>query len=349
MRCLFVAQRRKVFQMGQLAQAIERLGVETSVLNYSDSAPLSPRFTVVPSPEFARFISHFRPDVVFTDTYGFDAWFARAFSCPTIAYMLGDFWEEFRYLYYIRAEVKSVPRLVASTWIKFIHERGLDFSHTIMPVSKWLAERVRSRLTHKRVKVLYHPFDSRIQTSSEGGRSLHLRHPAVVSLFQFRVWPKLIGLIRFFEVATKMPDLNFYIAGSGPYFKRLTSMKIPSNLVFLGELEYPTEVKAFLTDGEVYAHPSGLDACPVSVMEAQLMEKPVIASNVGGIPEVTSNAQLLVDYDDTRSWIRSIRYLLDHPDEAKRIGLDGRRYVERKFAVEMISRELFQYLQGVVL
>jgi len=71
-------------------------------------------------------------------------------------------------------------------------------------------------------------------------------------------------------------------------------------------------VKASLTEGDIYVHPSDLDACPVSVMEGQT----------------------LVDLQDTQSWVESISYLLEHPDERREIGSHGRRFVERRFSTE---------------
>ncbi len=144
-----------------------------------------------------------------------------------------------------------------------------------------------------------------------------------------------------------MTDLNFYIAGSGPYFDKVAAMNVPSNMNFLGHLKYPTEVKAFLDEGDICVHPSGLDACPLSVMEAQLMRKAIIATNVGGVPEVMADKNFLVEDGDTMGWIGKIRWLLDHPTECETIGANGRRFVEEKFSLERISRDLFEYLKNV--
>ena len=64
------------------------------------------------------------------------------------------------------------------------------------------------------------------------------------------------------------------------------------NFHWLGSLEYPEKVREFLTEIDVYALISGIDMSPLSLQEAQLMEKPVIATNVGGIPESVSYTHL---------------------------------------------------------
>ena len=49
------------------------------------------------------------------------------------------------------------------------------------------------------------------------------------------------------------------------------------------------KVRQFLSEIDVYALLSGIDMSPLSLQEAQLMQKPVVATNVGGIPELMKN------------------------------------------------------------
>jgi glycosyltransferase involved in cell wall biosynthesis len=78
-----------------------------------------------------------------------------------------------------------------------------------------------------------------------------------------------------------MPEVNFYFAGDGPYFN-LVKQNCPPNMLLIGRVSEP-EVKKLLESGDIFVHPSGLDALPRIVKEASLMEKPIVASNVGGI------------------------------------------------------------------
>ena len=63
---------------------------------------------------------------------------------------------------------------------------------------------------------------------------------------------------------------------------------------------------------DVYALPSGLDTIPLTLKEAQLLEKPVIATNVGGIPEGLQKNQtgFLVEEGDHKGWIDKISILI---------------------------------------
>lgn len=347
MRVLFVAQDSKLYHIERLADSIRRYGAETEVLRFSQYAFLTPRFTLVPSPRLLTRIIDFRPNVVFTDIYHYDSWVSRLASYPILAHMRGDFWSESTYLYQIRARQKSLPAQLLSMWTRFVMERGLDFAHTILPICSWLATRVKDHRPKKKIRVLYQPIEPEIWRENESEEEMKLDHPAVISVFDFNILPKVLGLIRFLEVVRAMPQVNFYIAGSGPYLGHILSQDPPRNMKFLGRLPYPPGVRSFLREGDVYVHPSGLDACPLSVMEAQLMKKAVISTDVGGVPEVMSDKRFLVKDGDTTDWIKKIRWILGHPDESKKVGTHGRRFVEENFSLDKISKDLFEYMKSI--
>ncbi len=347
MRILFVAQDSKLYHIQRLAESMHRYGAETQVLRFSRYVHLTRQFTLLPSTRLLARIVGFHPDIVFTDIYHYDSWVSRLGGYPVLAHMRGDFWSEFAYLYHVRARRKSLPSKFATMWIRFVMERGLDFAHTILPRCNWLAASVKHHRPRKRIRVLYQPIESEIWREEEVEEEMALDHPAVISVFDFNILPKVHGLMRFLDVARAMPHINFYIAGSGPYLDNVLSRRPPTNMKFLGSLSYPKGVKSFLKEGDLYVHPSGQDACPLTVMEAELMKKAVIATDVGGVPEVMCDKRYLVRDGDTREWLLKIRYLLDHPQEKDSIGSRSRCFIEDNFSLERISNDLFEYMKKV--
>jgi glycosyltransferase involved in cell wall biosynthesis len=72
---------------------------------------------------------------------------------------------------------------------------------------------------------------------------------------------------------------------------------------------------------------------------------PVIASNIGGLPEVIRHGEngLLVENDEA-AISAAIRQLLDHPEQARQIGAAARRTVLERFTVDrMVSGTLEAY------
>jgi len=346
LRVLFVAQDSKLFHVKRLAESIKRYGAETKVLQFSRYAYMSPRFTFLPSIRLFTEITDFRPNVVFTDIFHYDSWVSKLATYPILAHMRGDFWEEFSYLYHTRARHRSIPAKLATMWLKFVMERGIDFAHTILPICNWLATQVKHHRPRKRIRVLYQPIEPTIWTEGESNE-MTLDHPAVISVFDFNILPKVLGFIRFLDVARAMPELNFYVAGSGPYLDHVLSLAPSRNMKFVGHLPYPDGVKAFLKAGDIYVHPSGQDACPLTVMEAELMKKAVIATDVGGVSEVMPDRRFLVKDGDTGDWITKIQNLLDHEDHREMVGIRGRRFIEENFSLSKISEDLFRYMKEV--
>ena len=75
-----------------------------------------------------------------------------------------------------------------------------------------------------------------------------------------------------------MPNVAFYWAGDGPLRERILSeLDQYDNFHWLGDLEYPAKVREYLSAIDVYALITGMDLAPLSLKEAQLMRKPVIA------------------------------------------------------------------------
>ena len=108
------------------------------------------------------------------------------------------------------------------------------------------------------------------------------------------------------------------------------------------------QAREFLEMGDVFVHPSGLDALPRSVKEASLMEKPIVASDTGGIPEIVRNDQTgyLCDIDNADEWAERIRFLLDNPEVGRRFGKNARKFVKETFDWEKIAERFRRILMN---
>ena len=89
-----------------------------------------------------------------------------------------------------------------------------------------------------------------------------------------------------------------------------------------------------MSEIDVYALISGIDMSPLTLQEAQLMEKPVIATNVAGIPELMKNEKsgLLVEKGNSDDIVKKISYLLENQKESKQMGSYGKNFIEENFS-----------------
>jgi glycosyltransferase involved in cell wall biosynthesis len=135
----------------------------------------------------------------------------------------------------------------------------------------------------------------------------------------------------------------FLLAGDGPdltQFKELAhSMAIAEHTRFLG---FRQDIPALLQAADVFVLPSLSEGLPLSVLEAMAAARPVIATRVGGLPELVRNGVtgLLVSPGNAEELSVAIQTLA--VDQFKRItmGKVGRQVVEEQFTEARMLDEL---------
>ncbi len=87
---------------------------------------------------------------------------------------------------------------------------------------------------------------------------------------------------------------------------------------------------------------TGVADYPISTLEAMACGKPVIATRVGGLPEVISDRKngLLVSPGNPQELADAILYLLEHREEAQKMGMEGARRVAEEFSTEVVVNKM---------
>ena len=145
-----------------------------------------------------------------------------------------------------------------------------------------------------------------------------------------------------------MPNVHFYWAGDGVYRDEvLPSLEKYENFHWLGSLEYPDKVREFLTEIDVYALISGIDMSPLTLQEAQLMEKPVVATNVGGIPELMKDEEtgFLIEKNNPEELLDKLSLLFSNLEKAKEMGKNGKEFVKNNFNWDKICNDFLNHLK----
>lgn len=93
----------------------------------------------------------------------------------------------------------------------------------------------------------------------------------------------------------------------------------------------------------------GIMDYPASLLEAMATGKPVIATRVGGIPEIVSPYKngLLINRGNPSELADAIVYMLENGEEAKRMGAEGAKIISRNFNIEIIVDKLEQIYEAV--
>ena len=117
-------------------------------------------------------------------------------------------------------------------------------------------------------------------------------------------------------------------------------------VVFTG---YQDDVTPWLRDLEIYVQPSLNEGFGTSVLDAMACRLPVIASRVGGLPEIVIHGStgLLVPPAQPSQLSGAIRQLLAEPARASAMGQAGRERVEEHFSVASMVDAYLDLYRGL--
>ncbi|SFG00508.1 Glycosyltransferase involved in cell wall bisynthesis [Desulfotomaculum arcticum] len=156
-------------------------------------------------------------------------------------------------------------------------------------------------------------------------------------------------LIQAAELLVKEFDLHFLMVGDGPLKKTLQEQvqnkALGNRFIFTGALE---DVSAAYSVMDFFVLPSLTEGLPLSLLEAMAFNLPVLASRVGGIPEVIDDKEcgMLVAPGDFRDLVQSIAYLLKNPGLARQYSTKARQKIVKEFCVTRTIKETVNlYLQ----
>jgi glycosyltransferase involved in cell wall biosynthesis len=87
---------------------------------------------------------------------------------------------------------------------------------------------------------------------------------------------------------------------------------------------------------------------PHTLLEAGIMKKPILATNVGGISESCKNGEtcFLIKKNDSDDWINKISTLLNNKAKMKEMGESGYNYVKENFSWDKIADDFLSILES---
>ncbi len=139
------------------------------------------------------------------------------------------------------------------------------------------------------------------------------------------------------QLRAAWPDVTLRLVGDGARESVLRQFAADHGLAdrveFLGQRE---DVAALLRDADVFVLPSRIEASPNAALEAMAAGLPVVATDVGGIPEVvtTGLTGILVPPDDAGALAKAVAQLFADPSHAERLAGAGRRHVESEYSFD---------------
>ena len=292
-----------------------------------------------------KILETFNPDIVLLDRISKIVRIIIPKNIPIWILLRGNYWEETKWakntIYTSKKDRLSLQK----------NEELVDYCFNncelILPISKYLEEQVRKRYPNKNIKIF--PADGRNPNDWNIVESKKLKHPCVGLLQGLNVWGKTKELLLLDKVMKELPEVTFYLAGTGIYENRIIpKLNKNKNFIWLKHINYSNEVKEFLSEIDVYLLLSGLEGLGQTIIESLLMKRPTIASNVGGIPELIKDNEtgFLVQNGSEEEIVSKISKILANSDLSERISTNGHAFVKKEFSWQNIAEKFVSILKA---
>lgn len=153
------------------------------------------------------------------------------------------------------------------------------------------------------------------------------------------------------RVLAERPEVRFVVVGDGPLRSELEAeaarLGIASSVRFVGLQE---DVRPFLALFDLYLISSEFEGLPLALLESMAAGVAVVATSVGGIPEVigTEREGVLMPFGDPEALAHAVLALLADPERRERLAAAGRERVVQEFSVARMAREIEAIYREVV-
>lgn len=214
-------------------------------------------------------------------------------------------------------------------------------------VSKWM-------LRNKPVEMIYNGHDPStiIDLSVELPERI-IEHPIIA--YDGRISPEkgFHFLVRAVNIL-KLKRVDISVLALGKFDDKKYQQEIENMIRNLGLdhqfyfAGFVNTVYPWLRRSTMLVIPSLTEACPVALLDGWNCKLPIIASNVGGIPELITNGSngLLINPGSDEDIADKIGYLLHNPEEGKRLGQAGYVTLMEKFTInQMVSKTSAFYMR----
>jgi N-acetyl-alpha-D-glucosaminyl L-malate synthase BshA len=221
---------------------------------------------------------------------------------------------------------------------------GIEQSDTVTAVSEYLKRRTVQEFQIERpIDVVPNFVDCNVYGRSHD-RSFRKKFAAddesiLIHISNFRPVKRVEDVVGVFALVRKQQRSRLLMVGDGPDRPKAEWLArthgVANDVIFVGK---QNDMSQFLAVSDVLLLPSELESFGLVALEGMACEVPVIASRVGGIPEVVRDGidGFLYDVGDTKAMADGCLFILQKPNVREEIGKAGRDRATREFCASKI-------------
>jgi glycosyltransferase involved in cell wall biosynthesis len=219
--------------------------------------------------------------------------------------------------------------------------RVYERARLLIAPSQFLRDKILEHgLRPARIEVVPNPVDLDAHSPAQGDDGF--------ALFVGRLDPEK-GVETLLRAAARA-RVPLKIAGSGELetpLQQLAAREGWSNVQFLGHCG-GERLRALYRGARLLVMPSACyENCPLVVLEAFASGKPVLASRLGGLPELVQEERTgrLLPAGDVDAWAGGLAAMMESPQRCAAMGKEARRFVERRHAPQEHLERIMQLYQ----
>ena len=174
----------------------------------------------------------------------------------------------------------------------------------------------------------------------------HILVGTTAAMADHKDYPNLLHAAE--RVCRRAANISFCAVGSGPeeaaIHKLARELNLGNRFVFTG---FRKDVGNFLKSYDIFVQASYLEGLGTSILDAQSVGLPVVATRTGGIPEVVAHEKtgILVPPRDARSLADAILELAHDAPKRRRLGAAGQEAVNAFSIEKTVSRNIAMYAE----
>jgi glycosyltransferase involved in cell wall biosynthesis len=147
------------------------------------------------------------------------------------------------------------------------------------------------------------------------------------------------------EIARQMPDCDFWCWGAAMLDLPPNLADLPPNITMMGIFKHLSDLP--LAEAEGWLFTSAWEGMPTTIIELGVMGMPIIASAVGGIPELIDETTgwLVEPFDSVSGFVASLREMIENPQERIKRGRELQAQVRERYTMNSYKKALARVIR----
>lgn len=172
----------------------------------------------------------------------------------------------------------------------------------------------------------------------------------IVMVARFSHPKEQLQLIQAISLMKNVERVKLNLVGEGKLFEPcllLTKkLGLEKQVIFSG---FQSDVDSFLINADIFCLISNYEGLPISIIEAMRMSLPIVASNVGGVPELISNGRngYLIERNDINQLAEKLDYIIDN-NLFGEMGKASYLLAKEKFSIKQMFEKTNEVYQSLV-